>query len=452
MADRYWVGGAGTWNSANTANWSDTSGGAGGFSVPTINDDVYFDLLSSAVGYIVTTPSDTTSMLCRSLNVAGPATGTLTFSNTNSTVRISGNLTHAAAGVVWGSSVGLVFVSTTTGNTITTNGFLFQNSHVFNGVGGEWTLQDSVTVASNRALTLTNGSLNLNGNTFTCGLFSSNVNTTRTLAFGTGKIVLTGNNTSVLSLSAVNLTVSGSRRIELNYAGAVGTRTLGLVASVTEDTAFDFYVLAGTDIVTTTGNARGARDLDFTGFAGTYTMNPGTTVGIFGNLKFSAGMTLSAATIGLEFRGSTGTQTVTADGKTFDFPVGVASTGSIVKFVEALTLGATRTLTLTSGTVEFLAGSTNTAGTFIIAGSPSITLQSSIPGTQYTLSQASNTVDATNMTVSDSNAAGGAMWNAYVDQGNTDAGNNNGWDFGASPQASYEITYRLRSFSTPRRF
>jgi len=105
MADRYWVGGAGTWNSANTANWSDTSGGAGGFSVPTINDDVYFDLLSSAVGYIVTTPSDTTSMLCRSLNVAGPATGTLTFSNTNSTVRISGNLTHAAAGVVWGSSV-----------------------------------------------------------------------------------------------------------------------------------------------------------------------------------------------------------------------------------------------------------------------------------------------------------------------------------------------------------
>jgi hypothetical protein len=35
MADRYWVGGTGTWSSTNTANWSTSSGGAGGASVPT---------------------------------------------------------------------------------------------------------------------------------------------------------------------------------------------------------------------------------------------------------------------------------------------------------------------------------------------------------------------------------------------------------------------------------
>lgn len=43
MADRFWRGGAGTWNSSNTANWSTTSGGSGGASVPSAADDVYFD-------------------------------------------------------------------------------------------------------------------------------------------------------------------------------------------------------------------------------------------------------------------------------------------------------------------------------------------------------------------------------------------------------------------------
>lgn len=43
MANRYWVGGTGTWNGTNTTNWSDTSGGTGGFSVPTSVDDVFID-------------------------------------------------------------------------------------------------------------------------------------------------------------------------------------------------------------------------------------------------------------------------------------------------------------------------------------------------------------------------------------------------------------------------
>lgn len=30
MANRYWVGGSGTWNASNTTNWSTASGGAGG--------------------------------------------------------------------------------------------------------------------------------------------------------------------------------------------------------------------------------------------------------------------------------------------------------------------------------------------------------------------------------------------------------------------------------------
>lgn len=41
MANRYWVGTNGNWHSA--ANWSATSGGAGGAGVPTDSDDVYID-------------------------------------------------------------------------------------------------------------------------------------------------------------------------------------------------------------------------------------------------------------------------------------------------------------------------------------------------------------------------------------------------------------------------
>lgn len=43
MAARYWILGAGTWDSTNTTNWSATSGGTGGASVPTSADTPIFD-------------------------------------------------------------------------------------------------------------------------------------------------------------------------------------------------------------------------------------------------------------------------------------------------------------------------------------------------------------------------------------------------------------------------
>jgi len=43
MAARFWVGGAGTWNNASTANWAATTGGAAGASAPTSADTATFD-------------------------------------------------------------------------------------------------------------------------------------------------------------------------------------------------------------------------------------------------------------------------------------------------------------------------------------------------------------------------------------------------------------------------
>jgi len=41
MADRFWIGNSGDWDS--TAHWSTTSGGSGGAAAPTSSDDVFFD-------------------------------------------------------------------------------------------------------------------------------------------------------------------------------------------------------------------------------------------------------------------------------------------------------------------------------------------------------------------------------------------------------------------------
>ena len=50
MATRYWVRGTGTWDTTSTTNWSATSGGAGGASIPTSVDDVVFDGNSNSTG------------------------------------------------------------------------------------------------------------------------------------------------------------------------------------------------------------------------------------------------------------------------------------------------------------------------------------------------------------------------------------------------------------------
>lgn len=54
MADRYWVGGTGTWDATQTAHWATSSGGAPGASAPTINDRAIFDANSFSTASSVT--------------------------------------------------------------------------------------------------------------------------------------------------------------------------------------------------------------------------------------------------------------------------------------------------------------------------------------------------------------------------------------------------------------
>lgn len=361
----------------------------------------------------------------------------------NSAPTIYGNF-KASTGMTKVAGTGtFTFAATSGTKTITTAGVVFDNPFTFNGVGGSWQLQDALTSGANRNCTLTNGTLDLNGYTLSTGSFSSNNSNVRTLTSGGATITLTGSGTTIWNTgTSTNLTYTTIPTANANYSLSVGTRTINTSAT----SQFNLNVTAGTDTVT---NIAGSsfNNLNFTGFEGTFS-NVGRF--IFGNLTLSTGMTLTSGALVTQFV-STSTATITSNGKTIDFPITFNGIGGTFACQDALTLGSTRALTFTNGTLQLAAGTTNTVGSFVTSGTTMKYLQSTIPGTQATISDASGTDTVTYLSIQDSNATGGAVWDAN-DATNVDAGNNTGWFFAPTPSVSNEITMRLRSFTQPRRF
>jgi hypothetical protein len=360
---------------------------------------------------------------------------------TNTSITIYGNFKTSTSGMSFTAGTGTYTFAATSGTkTITTNSITIDRPLTFNGVGGTWQLQDALTIGSTRTTTLTNGTLDLNNYTMTTGLFASSAATTRILAFGTGKIVVTGNNATVCSTNTgTNLTVTGSKRVELSYSGSTGTRTISgpQTASAIEGTnLLDYFVTAGTDIVLFNG-ARSYGTIDFSnGGTSTFT-TPGSftsqAASIYGNLILNSTMVVTGGTNTLQMRATSGTKTITSAGQTMDFPLQINGLGGTFACFDALTLGSTRALTIADGTLQLKAGTTSTVGSFVTSGTNQKYLQSTTPGTQATISQSSGTVFVSYLTIQDSNATGGATWTAFVTSQNVDAGNNTGWDFYSQP-------------------
>lgn len=123
MAARFWVGGTGTWDSTTTANWSATSGGAGGASVPGAADDVTIDTASITVttNYNVSVISVTINASAATLSLGGTLTcsgaitltqGTFTTNNYNISAQSLGSSNTNVRTISLGSST--VSLSSTT--------------------------------------------------------------------------------------------------------------------------------------------------------------------------------------------------------------------------------------------------------------------------------------------------------------------------------------------------
>lgn len=206
MANRYWVGGSATWDGTAGTKWSTTSGGAGGSAVPTAADDVFFDAASGAV-----TITNGAGALCRSLTCTG-FTGAFTGFQNLSVGDASGGSFTLSPGMTYTRSGNLTFRSTTTGNQITCAGKSLPHSVIFNGVGGAWSLQDSMNLTGGGGVTLTAGALDTNSKTCSWGFYSNNSGTSavRSLTLGSSSITLTSGGNAWLDPTGVNYTASAA--------------------------------------------------------------------------------------------------------------------------------------------------------------------------------------------------------------------------------------------------
>ena len=357
MADRYWVGGTGTWSSTNTANWSTSSGGAGGASVPTAADNVIFDAGSDAGGIFTVTMANT-PRLCNDFTASG-LDFTMTLAGTAIGLTVSGSLSFPATNFTRTYTGTTTFNATTTGKTITTNGVAFGGPVTLDGVGGGWILQDafSTGAGTTTTTTLTNGTLDLNNQTLTTGRFSSSNSNTRTIAFGTGNIACIGTGGVWSTPNVTGFTTTGTQVVNVTSTGSTGiTFSPG---GLSEANSISFNFTGGTYALTWSGSSTAVRSINFTGYSGTLGEVLITT--LYGNLTFSTGMSLTASNFTWSFRATSGIKEITSNGKTMDFPVNFDGIGGSWKLKDAMTLGSTRRVGWQAGTTD-LNGFTLTAG------------------------------------------------------------------------------------------
>lgn len=305
---------------------------------------------------------------------------------------------------------------------------------------------DAARLDSNSGASVVTVDSNITVQTLTCSTF------TGTLAFGTNTISL--NSTGTIFTGSLTMTVTGTPLIIATNNSATA-RTINAQA-VSEANSISFRITAGTGTLAFSSNGA-VRDLDFTdgvnptGYGGEQTGN--TSFTIYGSFTASTNMTKAAGTGVMTFAATSGIKTITTAGVIFDNPFIFNGIGGTFAFQDALTQGSARAFTITNGTVQLKNGVTSTVGSFVANNANAKFLQSTTPGSQATLSQASGTVNVADLTIRDINTAGGASWNAYTDFENTDAGNNDGWNFSLSPPyTTAELPVILRSFTQPRRF
>lgn len=360
------------WNLAGTqtldANgWSNTSGGSPNTDYfPLIQDTAIFDDAGSAG--TITTPN---------INYFGnisfaARTTAVTFSASFSCYK---NLIYSSAVA---KPVGTVTFVGNYSPSLTSGGASIQANIFINITSGTFTFNDALTLTGSGSVLSflsTAGTVALGNFTHNVYTFQWSASGTAILDFSTsGQINITGNNGTIFNASG-NCLRTGTLKIVSTYTGATGTRTFNFGTAVTEANVLNVGVSVSsgvsigntaTDIVAIQGNVK---DVDLTGFAQTLT---NTTRTIYGSLTLGSGMTLNAGTQATTFSASSGTKTITSNGKTLDFPLIFNNLGTF-QIADALTLGATRSLTISAGTLDF-SGYNATVGALVTSSTTAKTL------------------------------------------------------------------------------
>ena len=182
MANRFWVGGSGTWNGSATTHWSTTSGGSNGASAPTATDDVIFDA-SSGTGTVTMGAAK-----CKSLDAS--TTSILTWSFVNNSCTVSGDVTFKAGLTFTGNYA--VVCKGTGSQLFTSGGNTIRSLSIDATSAGKYTIQDNLSVSN--LFTISSGSFDANNHDISTGCFNISNSTSLTVTMGSGTWTLTGDN------------------------------------------------------------------------------------------------------------------------------------------------------------------------------------------------------------------------------------------------------------------
>lgn len=181
-ADRYWVGGGGTWDSSSTANWSTSSGGSSGASAPTSSDNVFIDANSGAGTILVAT-----AVTSAALDFNG-YTGTFNLQSGGGSVTASGNIRLASGMTYTGTGV----LSQNGGTQFTSAGKTITTSYTVANTSATIVFQDAFSSSSTIVMSASGAHLDTNGQSVTVSTISFISGTTMSLGASTVEVTGTG--------------------------------------------------------------------------------------------------------------------------------------------------------------------------------------------------------------------------------------------------------------------
>lgn len=348
-ANYYWVGNSGNWD--DLSHWATTSGGTVMHGqIPTALDDVFFDVNSfDDIGKTVNI--NASPALCRNMNWSGVINNPKVDGTTSNSLKVYGSFT-LSSGMVFAFKGVISFEATVTGKTIKTCGAKLLNDIYFNGVGGGWSLSDSLKTMAN--IYFNYGSLNTNNYSVSTYAFRSIVPNPRSLSLGSSVLTVTGSGAGAFFIDFTNFAFNAGTsviRFTNNYFTSTGITSNASASDIT------FY------------------NVEFTGSNSVDSVNNNSGHAfIFNNVTFAGNGRINGNNI---YNG---------------------------------------TITFSSGKTYIMeAGSQQTINGDMIAGGNCgsfITLNSSSAGVISSFSKSAGTINISNIFFRDIEAKGGASWNA----------------------------------------
>lgn len=423
MANRYWIRGtAGSWN--DTANWSTSSGGAGGASVPGSGDAAIFDAngagnctldisitvqsLTVGSGYTGTFDANDFDINCGNCIVVGTAS------------RLAGSGTWTVSGD-WNDRSGsgfnketstIVWTGTSKGHTSGDGALGFNNLTVSGSYSGVWGLSVNGTLTVDGTLTCNSNSLVAGGSVVVNGTLAGN--TTQVIGLASGTVVVSGTGT-----------ISSAVRFGLGV-NFVQTFRFGATAPImTGSVSFGNPVWTQTvtvDLATNNPDLEFRGDVAIDPWAKGVTWTKGTgTITLSGSANQA--IDFDGKTIeDLEVNKSAGTATLDAN---FDTDSLTLTDGTLD--IDGFDIGVTGGTTVAAGCVvqdTATGGLITVGGNFAINGTSGNEVTWNGPDLDITGTAAADYADVTN-----SDASAGTEVTAT---NSTDNGGNTNWSFGAT--------------------